>query len=437
MARPLSPAIAHLVALTLGLALAIEAAATNGAPPSTRLDLTASLRLAEGRSPVLQQSRLALENARAEELNAKVAWFPSLDVSSSAGLANGDRTHALRLALTETLYDNHESITTWKVARLRREIAEQSFVQAREQLFLDVAREFLRLSQLRKLLEVRQEQNRLIIEQYQLLDLQYRQGLKTREDFLRIRSQRMRSELDLVNLGNQVRQSRVDLLRLAGENPETSGLEFLEIDPEKEPIRDVPTAAPKLRERFPTFLAFEARNRVLSVQRYQVDRRFWPNLSLTGSVSYDNTGAWSGASPFSSTGGWNTAATLALTWNLVDWGLRSRNQAIAERNLLIENERIRQETITTHSETERLQLELVRLQALFKVNSELVRSESESYAALNENYRRGQIRFLDLITGLRDFADARIQWMSVYFQLRSAVLQHAFFEARLHETLLP
>jgi len=162
-----------------------------------------------------------LEIAELEKENAFSAFLPSLNFSTTHGLSDGaPRTSvqpwasSLNLTLTENLYDNGASYTKHKISELKLEKARHVFHTQRNKICLEIASEYVRFSLYSKLAEIQQSQLKLIQKQYSLVANDYYQGVRTRKDFLRFKTQVSRAEIDLLNAKNNVESSSLNLLKL-------------------------------------------------------------------------------------------------------------------------------------------------------------------------------------------------------------------------------
>jgi outer membrane protein TolC len=67
---------------------------------------------------------------------------------------------------------------------------------------------------------------------------------------------------------------------------------------------------------------------------------------------------------------------------------------------------------------------------------ELMEMERLSFEQLEDNYRRGRVSYLDLITGIRDLSEAREQYYASYFSLIKAAARHRATEGALYAWIL-
>ncbi|MEK6553662.1 MAG: TolC family protein, partial [Bdellovibrionota bacterium] len=191
-----------------------------------KLDRRQAVRYALQNSPSFNSARNEREVADLTVKSSFWALFPSLDFTASYGLQDDDPstyetpyTSQLALSLTETLYDNGVLLTQNKIANLARRRAELIFRKEKNRLVREVLEAYMKFSLQSRNLEVKEIQLDLIRRQYNLVSSAYKQGLKTRKDFLRFKTQLNRTQLDMVNARNSVEKTRLDLLKAIGVQP--------------------------------------------------------------------------------------------------------------------------------------------------------------------------------------------------------------------------
>ncbi|MBI3542462.1 MAG: TolC family protein, partial [Deltaproteobacteria bacterium] len=200
-------------------ALALVVPAGGQAAPLTLAD---AVQYAIGHSPTLDSALRAASIADLQYRNTTAAFLPSLDLTSTHGvkrtkvtnqpLADNPWTSDLNVALTETLYDNGVSLTKHRIAELALDAARIDFEGARARLARDVAIDFYKYSLAVKLGQVAQERAKILSGQFAKVSSAYRYGLKTRQDFLRFKTQVQRADIDRVSAESDVRSS-VEALR--------------------------------------------------------------------------------------------------------------------------------------------------------------------------------------------------------------------------------
>ncbi len=402
-----------------------------------------AVQLAVEKSPALSsaQSEVSIRNLEYE--NSYSAFLPQLDLNATHGLRNSDPSRyqsiyasELNLQLTETLYDNGLSLTKYRSARIQKEMTELNFRNERDKLILQVTTEYLRYSLTTKLTEVQEEQFKTINKQYQAVSNQYRQGIKTRKDYLRFKTELRRSEIEVQNSYTTLEKSRLELMRLIGIelNAQARPLEFVPVDINLKTVEGVPAETPDLHKHY-HFRIAELQKQILENDVSIVRRQYWPELFLTAGAAY-HTGDYLGPGTQQTRNdltSWN--ALLILKFNLWDWGVRKRNISIAEAKRTQSENTVKAELNSFAVENEKMMLELKQSSRNFSLATELLDLETKSYGLLDSEYRNGKLSYLDIIVGLRDLLNAKIQMYTSYFELRGQLLKYRYHEGRLYESL--
>ncbi len=428
----------HIVVVTLFLATFCQA---------SPLQMPDAIHYALEHSPTLDHAQRQASIADLQARNSVASFLPSLDFSATNGwkrtklpdqpvTPQNPWTSDLNLALTETLYDNGVSLTRYRIAGLTSEIARIGFEGARAQLALDVSLSFYRYSLAQKLFEVADQRSKILNKQFANVAAQYRQGMKTRQDFLRFKTQVQRAELDHMTADNDIRVNSADLRRLLGfpaesaENPDFAAVEPKPFDPKT----GVPATAPALEMSY-GYRTSALQKKVNELNESFARRLYLPQLAITGGGTYDNNGYVGSGQAFSATSNLSWSGQLALTYNIWDWGTRARNVEIAQHTRGTQDDDVLKANLTLRQNIDTLMLQLHTLQENFKLNLELLDLSQQSYDFLEEEYRRGRISYLDIITGLNDLLDAKTRYLTSYFSLLQSLAQDRYYEGTLYETV--
>lgn len=403
-------------------------------------------------SPAVRSAQRTLEIRELEYRTATARFLPSLDLSATHGLQNnfqiGDTTalyysntaapwySALSLALTESLYDNGASWTNRKIADLNRELAQINYEKTRDSVILDVTSEFNRFSLLSVLFELRKQQLTLLEKQFRSLTTQYQQGFKTKSDFLRLKTQVQRAQIENLNAQNSLNLSGIEMRKILGVKEEDSKIEF---EPSSAPkTQKVEINFPKQEPPFER--NFEYRRAQVQDQMNDksvslVERKYWPEVNLTAGINYSNLNYLNSGAPFNITGQFTWNALIAIRYNIWDWGIRKRDVEIARFNYEVQGNTIRQTLLDSRAKVSGLMLELVKLDQNYRLTRDLLSMEEESYQNLENFYREGKVAYLDLMTGMNNLLDAKIQFYSSYFDSLSGIAKFHFFEGTLYESI--
>lgn len=203
-----------------------------------RYDLKKALQLALEKAPSFNSLHHQLQIATLEETTSLTKLLPSLDFSAGHSLlnetpktANTPWVSELSLTLTENLYDNGVTYTQYKISQLNRKSIEWQVLQNKNKLCLEIITKYLNYSLSTKLLEIREAQHKLLMKQFKNISHFYLQGLKTRRDFLRFKTQVLRSEIDVADLKNDLQKEQEELKILIGIDVDSKTvLEFIPFD---------------------------------------------------------------------------------------------------------------------------------------------------------------------------------------------------------------
>lgn len=391
-------------------------------------------------SPAFDSAQRETLIAELTRKNAGSAFLPSLDLSAAHGWRgssprtdSGPWSSSVSLALTENLYDNGQSITNYRSSKLAEEISRLQLQQNRDRLLLEIASAYYQYSIAVKGLEIQEEQHQILKKQYQLVEAGYRQGIKTRKDYLRFKTQVNRADIDLVNARDGVLQSAQGLKRLMG-IPLASGETPAFTIEESKPPKSRPE---KIRlESHRDFRIAELQNENVRLQERQVKRRLWPELSLTGGANW-------GSSEYLGTGrsisendslSWN--AVLSLRYNFLDWGTRSREARIAGERTEIQLNSSTAALQALRQELESLELNIRQLTENFRLGEELLSLEQTNLDLITQEYRQGKVQYLDYITSVRDFASARSGYYNSLFNLKKGLLTQKFHQGAIYEAIV-
>jgi outer membrane protein TolC len=429
---PPAPLLQIVAMLAGGAALAAEP-----------LSLRDAVRRALVRSPVIQSVRATQSVRRLEHRNSFAQLLPSLDLTNTNSITNPGTSSRqlsqtttslglLGLKLSENLYDSGVSLTNVAVTGLADRIGELNFLKTRDSITLEIATAFYRYSLASAVLDVRQQQKEILGKQFDTASAEYREGLKTKKDVIRFRTQVLRSETSWLSARNDRDLVITDLRRLLGADPAgAEPLEFRIIPPP-----DVNDTPPKFEFRAKLDTSYEFRISELQSRIYGETadlerRRYRPEITATADVGVP-TGKYFGPSATPLSTGllqWNVA--LTLKYNLWDWGFRSRAVEIAQDTRDALNFDLRDQLLQTEKSIENLKAELQRLRTTYQLSRELLQLESENYKYLETQYKQGKVAYLDLITSLDNLLAAKEQYFASHFGLLQSLAQQKYFDGSL------
>ena len=408
------------------------------------MGLEDAIRYAVEHSPRLNTFARERTIGRYTRQNVLAAFLPSLDLTTTHGIRRDSPLTTANpwasdfaLDLTETLYDNGQNITQYRIARLREEQTNETFLLERDRLSRDVAQQYLRLSQTIRALEVQQSQFDIIRRQFDLVASGYRQGLKTQKDYLRFKAQLGRNELDIENARIAVDRETErlkSLIALPVDDP--TSFRFSPVAAAAQ-VPAIPTEIPELKENR-VFHITERTNAIAKLEASLVRRKVWPEITLSSGVNYRtanyvNYGNFAERFTENDRLSWN--ALVGLKFNLFDWGIRSRDAAIAlERQLIQENDSALK-LIDLREELTNLMRELRVKQKDYQLSGDLLELEKRNLRGLTEDYRLGRVGYLDYITAVESLGTAQLKFYSSFYDLQQARYNYLFQKGTLYDEI--
>jgi outer membrane protein TolC len=419
------------------------------------LALKGAIQYALEHSPSFDIAKRTQAIRELEYKSAVAKFLPSLDFSTTNGLQNnisiasGNGTDTLlasnpaspwystlSLGLSENLYDNGVSVTQLGVANLNRELAQLGWQKARDGLVLDVASEFYRYSLASVLLEVKTRQQALLEKQFKMLTGQYQQGFKTRSDYLRLKTQVQRAEIDQLAAQGSVKRSEANLLKLLG-SEEGDSPSFEPLKATQDAVGGVvfATAQPAIENVY-DFRIKKTQEEINDSAVSLVRRNFWPQVSVSSGISYVNQNYVNSDTAFSAGHQLSWNALLSIQYNIWDWGTRRRDVEIAGFKRDIQGDTLSQGLLDIRAQIAGLMADTARISSGYKLTRELLSAEEESNHDVETRYREGKATYLDLVTELNNLLDARVQFFTSYFDALTVTARYQYFEGKLYESLV-
>lgn len=376
--------------------------------------------------------------------NAVAAFLPTLDFTSAHGLQrsypktdpNEPWASSFSFTLAETLYDNGESITKHRIASIQEELSRLQLERERDRLLLAVASAFFQRMQAQKNLETQQEQNGILKKQVELVRDSYRQGVKTRKDYLRFQTQLNRADIDLLRAKDGVLKADQELKKILGVPLDSDErLEFAMDDKRAGRIAPASFVPEKHRD----YKVAELQRRVSGLNTQLASRKLWPEVGLALNGTYGSSGYVGPGKSVRSvyerdSSSWS--AFLTLKYNIFDFGLRRRNAEIAAETAAVQSNDLESQLLDLRSEVSQLQSDLRQLQESFRISEELLKLEQGNLALISSEYRQGKVQYLDYITSLQNVASARSSYYSALYELRKGELSQKYHEGKIYEAIL-
>lgn len=402
------------------------------------------MELAEENSPNIRKAKNLLEIAEREKDTAFWRFFPTLDLEGRHGLKGDDpwtRQTAwgseMNLIMKEHIYDpdNNATLARYRLHKAKFERAQLEYAYQRDDQLKSVAQAYLDWSATLQQREIDENKRDLLRRQYNVLEAQYKQGLKTKRDVLRIETEIKRLEMDILRRDNDIDlnfQKLASFVGLSQKDLETYKIEGEEAKPYGIVSSDPAELKPShhIRARI-----FERREKELAEETNYARYNYWPRLSWESELKYNNHDYLDTKTRWDETQNWTWQTMIVLRFNIWDFGMRRRDLQIAEikqRNVGDEN---RQSLLDLANELRDVYLRLREFRENVKTTRELLVLEQQSYSILEAEYRNGRASYLDLITNLNSLIDARSKFMSSYFGFKKQQVLYSFHNGDLYEDL--
>lgn len=406
------------------------------------LDLRAVLKLAETQSLDLKNAENERDVARLEAEVTLTKLLPSLDFKSTHGRREVKPAQKLlpkyvsefEFSLTESLFDNGVSWSQRKKALLKEKRANLNYVLQKDKMALDIASALAKLALAQKTLENQLNQNQIILKQYKLIERDYFQGVKSRRDYLRLRTQKSRSILELEDTKVQLKKAQLDLARLLSNDGSISeNMAFQFEDIEKSPINF--NIQELTRGDFLASEKAELDFQIHAIEKSLVARNRWPEIKAELAAQYGSSGYWRSPDTIASNDSSSWSALLSLNYNLFDWGQRSKERQIAAHQEQSSNNKTKLELLQIRSEVSKNKEDVLSIQSNLLLTKELRDLEKANLSDLETEYRNGKVLYLDLMNGLNDYSQAQLRYLRALTDFRIKCYSLMAQKGKLYEFL--
>jgi outer membrane protein TolC len=406
------------------------------------LNLEQAIQYAITHSPTLDSAKRDANINDLEKESSFSRFLPTLDFSTTDGLQKTSPTtqttsaaSSVDLKLSENIYDNGQNLTRYKISKLRNEQSQINYLKSRDLLCRDVALEFLHYSLVSRMYEIQKEQRDLFNKQYESVYKEYRQGLKSRKDFLKFKTEVSRADIDLLNAKNDFEKSKQELIRLLAVPLDST--DEITILPDDGKIGDVtlPKETPSYKNHY-EFRAAALQKEMNKLEADLIRRQYYPEVFFTTGASYHSADFIDTGASLSDNRVLSWNALVTLNYNLWDWQIRKRNALVAEERQKIQSNDQDSRLLEVRSEIERLMIDLKQLKENFTLSNELLALEQNNMTLFEREYRNGKAQYLDVITGLKDLADAKVKYFTALYDLKRGLFSYRYHEGTLYDSLV-
>jgi outer membrane protein len=415
---------------------------TSPAAKTTTFDLKDAVNYAIENSPESKSARDTLKIAELEKESSLRNFFPSLDFTSTHGISDTDpRTKAkpwasqFELSLTESIYDNGINQNKYNTAKERLAAENLKYENQKNKITLQITNQYLNYVLKLQLSEINSRQYEYVKKQYDLTAKYYYQGMKTKKDYLRFKTQLSRSQINLANAINDAKLAKIELTKAIGINSSSAAdLEFKKIvidDLSPEGLLTIPALA-----EHPLYQTSVIAKKVNELKAELEQKDQFPQISVSTGITY-------GSSDYLGTGdrytdndqiGWN--ALVTIKYNLWDWGIRDRNSQIAQLNRHVADNDLDSDILQLDSELRQLEITKLETKNNYALAKELLGYETESRDNIQMEYKNGKASFLDLISSLDDFADAETKFLTAAKDLKQTHFEILYHQGKLYDQII-
>jgi len=405
------------------------------------LDLKKTILYALENAPEFDSFRREASIAVLEEKSAYSRFLPSLDFTMTHGLQDtSPRTQAgawyssIGLGLSEKLYDNGVTAKKYEIAKVKNRQNQVALDNQKNKLCLNISTEYLNYSKFVKLFEIQQAQFDLIKKQFKLISNDFHQGIKKRDDFLRFKTQVSRSEIDLANSKNLVKSTIEELRKTIGVRDNTE-INFIPLNLNNIAPKNIGSKVIINFEDHLEFKESQLQKNINFLESDLVKRQYWPEISLSTGVDYQNSQYMEKTFFFPKNDGVGWNALITIKYNLWDWGIRACDSKIAVQKNIIQDNEQNAKILNLKSQINKLMIELDQYRYNYDLTKELLTLEQTNIDFIKREYRNGKIGYLDFVTGLNNLADAKIKYFTAISDLENAEYVYKYHQGTLYDYL--
>lgn len=414
----------------LSLPMAAFAATDHFAPWKTFLDESLRQSVSWPRlQNDLEAARIANENARATFLPKVQADLSAGPVRSSLagtlGSVNSDWTSAASLSASISLFENTEDLERWRIADLEYERAKLNIRLEKQRLIFDLIDKTLDLCFSFEQERLSEESLRETSRQADMAEKLFRQGMRRRQDYLQLRSQAERAELDRRAARSTTLRAR-EALRVL--NPLQVG-DFQ------------PAFCPKERAPLISELATPAKieNQILDLEdklvtaRARREWRHWlPEARVGAEVRHGSSDFYPNGS-FSTNEATTSSVLLTLRWVLFDGGVRRNVDEMINlntRSSRLEAERrmrqVRRDIAEFNDQVDSFKLEAARTESLYQ-------ADKITYDIAAQDFRAGRLGYFEFLNALRQMFSSEQRAREVRIRSHRLFFRHLLLQGDLDE----
>jgi outer membrane protein TolC len=419
---------------TLAMISALGAPPAGTAQEPEAVTREEAVRLALERSPAAVSARGDTRVAEADFLEARGAWFPSLNANTVYANSSNERfdqstgqlvsqSYTAQLAAGYDVFTGGRKIATWQSASASLRAAEARERGQRYATILETTQVFYAAAAAEELLVAARQRLERATRQQEFAETRRLVGTATRSDALRAELEKADAELAVLDAESQLRTARLALGRQIGRpgavRPAAGAL------PEEPPaVPPLETLVRRAEENAPDAVAARAEMDRAGSEKRVAWSQYVPSLRLTG--GYD----WFSFQWPPDEESWSLRLTASLP--LFNGFVREANLARAEADRRTAEAEARDAVLAARAAVEDAAGQIDTAARRVDIARRAVDLAEEDLRVIEERYQLGAATILDLQTSQVALADAEVEWVGARQALGVAV---AALEAELGESL--
>jgi outer membrane protein len=397
-------------------------------------------------SPKLSSKQYARESSQLSLENSLASYWPQLTASSSMGAgghypvgtggnAATGHTSSLDIRLSETIWDGGLRGSEQDRSQIAMDIAELNYLEARDQLILDIAKAYIDFSEAEAIFSAQKTNVEISKKQFLQTESFFKQGLTPRRDFLRSQAEVQRLQLSAAQSQDQINRLKDLLQNLIGA-PSTGGgnLNFEPLIPQPRLVANDRSSSPGPKEALAVRrdrLQKSASDIALKIER---QKTLWPTVGISATSSY---GAKDFVGPrrtaFQDQDEIQFSLSLEVNYTLWDWGTARRN---------IEKLVLQQSQENSEREIQLNNLSLQRASSAkgldftaknYQLSQDLLRLDEDAYKTVESDFHQGRTTFLDVGDALAKLLESRTSASRSYFSYLRSTWDSYFYEGIIYE----
>ncbi|HAG91442.1 MAG TPA: hypothetical protein DCL41_06205 [Bdellovibrionales bacterium] len=373
-------------------------------------------------APSVISSRESISISARNKNSAFGALLPRLDLNSSLLFDHQSEPDPLdssstSLGLKANLYNSNMDWYGYNQAQHQEKVSKLQYYTQVSDLILRGINSYLDFSDSAVSLEVAERRKRLVDEQFRHTKRSYESGTSTRLNFLRLQAEKKSSEFELKRAESDFQKSKNNLEALFDQREKQIVFKPLKFGTGQK--------LPPITENFevsrhPEYSIKNEQKKIADLEVKKAQRSYWPHVDLNTEFRKNLSGYWVKGS----TSDWGTdfQTALLVSFNLFDGGQLSNDLSNRRSQVIIASADMDQKRLEIDSKLKNLKIESEKLKLQVRNAIEILKIQTEVFQSISQEYRVGNISYLDFISSLnqrlsaqKDFQSSISSYLKIYY----------------------